>query len=65
MFMPAPTDAKRKMSPLVIVCPSNFPRIIRLYKVGTVATKLFPSLSMIIGRTFSGTSSDQMHGKGV
>ena len=55
--MPAPTDAKRRMSPFFMDWFSISPRINRSKSVGTVATLLFPSSRILIGITSFGTGS--------
>ena len=47
--MPAPTDAKRMMSPVDNVCSGNRCLRTRSSKVGMVATELLPSQLILIG----------------
>ena len=54
MFMPAPTEARRRSSPGWKAWPSRSPFRIRSRMVGMVATELLPSQEMVMGITPAG-----------
>ena len=56
IFMPAPTDTNTTWSPFFKQWLLSFPFLNKSYRVGRVATELFPNQDMVIGMTFSGIS---------